>query len=147
MRPCFAPQILNPPKTIPDPEAPCSLVLIEGALCRMNRKGRAVVRRTPVGTAIVQFLVTTGGALVLREEAAGFLPGFSNLYCLDAEMRLLWFAELPGPEDFFAEPVREAEGVFACTSISGVECRLDPATGRIVGRTSRARAAGSAAGA
>jgi len=52
-----APPPTMPQKPIPDPEDSNSLAIIDGALCRMNRKGRAVVRHAPIGTAVVQFLV------------------------------------------------------------------------------------------
>ena len=121
-----------PQKPIPDPEDSNSLAIIEGALCRMNRKGRAVVRHAPIGTAVVQFLAASEGRLIVREHTFGFLPGFSNLYCLDSALRLIWFAELPSGTDLYAGPVTEEAGVLACTSAAGVACRLDPANGEIL---------------
>jgi len=59
-----------PQKPIPDPEDPNSLAIIDGALCRMNRKGRAVTRHEPIGTAVVQFLASSEGRLVVREHAS-----------------------------------------------------------------------------
>jgi hypothetical protein len=121
-----------PQKPIPDPEDPNSLAIIDGALCRVNRKGRAVARHEPIGTAVVQFLAAAEGRLIVREHAFGFLPGFSNLYCLDNALRLIWFAELPTGTDLYASPVTEAAGTLVCTSAGGVACRLDPADGKIL---------------
>jgi len=121
-----------PQKPIPDPEDPNSLAIIDGALCRMNRKGRAVTRHEPIGTAVVQFLASSEGRLVVREHAFGFLQGFSNLYCLDASLRLIWFAELPSETDLYAGAVAEETGALVCTSAAGVSCRLDPGTGNIL---------------
>jgi len=128
-----------PQKPIPDPEDSNSLAIIDGALCRMNRKGRAVTRHEPIGTAVVQFLATSEGRLIVREHAFGFLQGFSNLYCLDCTLRLIWFAELPSETDLYAEAVVEEAGTLVCTSAAGVACRLDPATGNILASTPVAR--------
>ena len=120
-----------PQKPIPDPEDSNSLAIIDGALCRMNRKGRAVVRHAPIGTAVVQFLAASEGRLMVREHTFGFLQGFSNLYCLDGALRLIWFAELPSETDLYAGAVVEEAGKLVCTSAAGVGCRLDPASGKI----------------
>jgi hypothetical protein len=128
-----------PPKPIPDPEDPNSLAIIDGALCRMNRKGRAVSRHEPIGTAVVQFLAMSDGRLIVREHAFGFLQGFSNLYCLDSALRLIWFAELPSEMDLYAGSVTEEEEGFVCVSAAGVMCRLDPATGHILSSVSTVR--------
>jgi hypothetical protein len=128
-----------PQKPIPDPEDSNSLAIIDGALCRMNRKGRAVTRHEPIGTAVVQFLATSEGRLIVRELAFGFLQGFSNLYCLDCTLRLIWFAEVPSETDLYAEAVTEEAGTLVCTSAAGVACRLDPATGRILASAPAAR--------
>jgi hypothetical protein len=121
-----------PQKPISDPEDPNSLAIIDGALCRMNRKGRAVTRHEPIGTAVVQFLATNEGRLIVREHAFGFLQGFSNLYCLDRALRLIWFAELPSETDLYAGAVAEETGALVCTSAANVVCRLDPGTGNIL---------------
>lgn len=128
-----------PQKPIPDPEDPNSLAIIDGALCRMNRKGRAVMRHAPIGTAVVQFLATSEGHLVVREHAFGFLPGFSNLYCLDRALRLIWFADLPAETDLYAGSVTVEAETLVCASAAGVACRLDPATGKILASALAAR--------
>jgi len=130
-----------PQKPIPDPEDSNSLAIIDGALCRMNRKGRAVTRHEPVGTAVVQFLATSDGRLMVREHTFGFLQGFSNLYCLDGALRLIWFADLPAETDLYAGPVTEGSGVLVCTSAAGLACRLDPANGKILSSVPAARSA------
>jgi hypothetical protein len=128
-----------PQKPIPDPEDSNSLAIIDGALCRMNRKGRAVVRHAPIGTAVVQFLAASEGRLMVREHTFGFLQGFSNLYCLDRALRLIWFADLPAETDLYAGPVTEEAGMLVCTSAAGVACRLDPTTGKILSSVPVAR--------
>jgi len=130
-----------PQKPIPDPEDSNSLAIIDGALCRVNRKGRAVTRHEPIGSAVVQFLATSDGRLIVREYSFGFLQGFSNLYCLDSALRLIWFAELPSETDLYAGAVTEEAGVFVCTSAAAVACRLDPATGNILSSTPATRPA------
>jgi len=120
-------------KNLPDPENPCSLAVIDGALCRVNRKGRIVTHHPPVGSAIVQFLSTAQGSVIVRELGDGFLPGLTNLYCLDAALNLLWFADQPSGADFYADLGREEEGCLVCTSTAGIECRIDLAGGRTLG--------------
>ena len=134
-----------PKKTIPDPEDINSLAIIDGALHRVNRKGRAVMRHAPIGTAVVQFL-NRGGKLIVREHEFGFLPGFSNLYCLDEALRLIWFAELPGENDLYAGTVREDAGMLVCDSAEGFACCIDPASGKIQSKERQSRAAGVLAG-
>jgi hypothetical protein len=121
----------SPKKALPDPENPCSLAIIDGELCRVNRKGRIVMRHAPIGSAVVQFLSTTLGSVIVRELGDGFLPGFSNLYCLDAELNLLWFAAPPPGADFYASLGREEDGRLVCTSTAGGECWVDLASGKI----------------
>jgi outer membrane protein assembly factor BamB len=134
-----APPPTMPQKLIPDPEDSNSLAIIDGALCRMNRKGRAVVRHEPIGTAVVQFLAAGEGRLIVREHTFGILPGFSNLYCLDSALRLIWFADLPAETDLYAGPVMVESGMLVCASTAGVVCRLDPATGKILASEPAAR--------
>lgn len=114
-----------------NPENPCSLAIIEGVLCRLNRKGRATARYFPVGTAIVEFVVLADGAVLVRELAYGFLPGLSNLYCLDAKLRLLWLAEQPADTELYEAFGEVTEGRVACTTQSGLTVLLDPANGRL----------------
>ena len=135
----MAPPQTMPKKPIPDPEDSKSLAIIDGALCRMNRKGGAVSRHEPIGSAVVQFLATSEGRLVVREHAFGFLQGFSNLYCLDRALRLIWFAELPSETDLYAGAVTEEAGLLVCVSVAGVACRLDPGTGNILSSAPAAR--------
>ena len=134
-----------PQKLIPDPEDSNSLAIIDGALCRMNRKGRAVARHDPIGTAVVQFLAADEGRLIVREHTFGFLPGFSNLYCLDSALRLIWFADLPAETDLYAGPVTVEAGTLVCASAAGVGCRLDPASGKILAEVRGAQAPWQAA--
>lgn len=111
-------------------------------LCRVNRKGRATVKHLPVGTAVVEFLATPEGLVLVREWSHGFLPGFANLYCLDEKLRLLWLAELPEDTDFFETMGPIEGGQVACTTQSGLSCRLTLATGRLLTRPVTAAVAG-----
>lgn len=128
--------------TPPNPDNPCSLAIIEGALCRVNRKGRATGKHQPVGTAVVEFLAAETGPIIVREWGHGFLPGLANLYCLDEKLRLLWMAELPDEADFFETLGPITDGQLACTTQSGRACRLDLSNGRLVASPVVAVAAG-----
>lgn len=117
--------------TLSDPEHPCSLAIIEGALCRVNRKGRTVHRLRPVAEAIEQFELLADGCVMVREQPLGFLPGFSNLSCLDDTLRLRWFAELPADDDLYATFAIDEAGVLTAKSLSGRVWVIELSSGRI----------------
>jgi len=120
------------PKTTPaNPENPCGLAIIEGALCRLNRKGRAVRRHRPLGTAVVEFAQATDDSILVREWGYGFLPGLANLYCLDAELNLRWLAELPAPGEFFETLGSITDLRLSATTQSGLTCQIDLNNGRV----------------
>ena len=58
------------------------------------------------------------------------LPGFANLYCLDADLRQVWLAEPPADGALFTEPMSLDAGAATCGTTSGHTLRLDLASGR-----------------
>ncbi|HNW41298.1 MAG TPA: hypothetical protein PKN08_05290 [Opitutaceae bacterium] len=115
---------------LPDPEATDSLAIIDGALCRLNRRGKVARRHAPLGSAIVEFRPLADGRLLVRERPADMLPGFANLYCLDADLRQVWLAEPPADGALFTEPMSLDAGSATCGTTSGHTLRLDLASGR-----------------
>ena len=115
--------------------------MIDGALCRLGRFGGRAVWHAPIASAVVEF---RRGPLrtYVREHTHGFLPGLSNLYCLDGAHRLQWMAEWPDADDPCAGIVDEADGVLIAVSAAGVEVRLDAATGRLLSRRQPVAATG-----
>lgn len=116
---------------LPDPEATDSLAIIDGALCRLNRRGKVARRHAPLGSAIVEFKPLADGRLLVRERPADMLPGFANLYCLDANLRQVWLAEPPPDGALFAEPMALLDSAVTCQTTSGHTLRLDLASGRL----------------
>ena len=123
---------MKPSAPIPNPEDPCSLAILDGALCRVNRKGRAVLRHPPIGTAVVQFRVLPSGNIVALEHPYGFLDGFANLTCLDERLRLLWFFASPPDGGLYAELGAETETTLTARSTGGVECTFDVRDGQLL---------------
>ena len=119
------------------PDEPDALAIIDGSLCRMDRRGGVAKRHEPIGTAVVEFLAL-GNRLIVRERVFGFLPGFANLYCLDRALHLLWIAELPPESDLFAGPLGTDGDSPVCATIAGVVCRLNASSGRILSRSTLA---------
>lgn len=117
-----------PPVNAPTP----ATAIIDGALCHLTRRGTPSAVHAPLATAIVEFLP---GAMCyfVREHPLGLLPGIANLYCLDADLHLLWMAEWPSSDDPCVAIDGEENGVLFALSASGALVRLDSATGRLLG--------------
>jgi len=106
-----------------------SFALINGSLCKLNRRGTVVKRHAPLGGTIMEFHVQ-GGRLYVREDAGGFLAGMPNLYCLDENLFITWLAELPSPLDPFATILEIGDSVLHCRTQSGAQYQLSLANGR-----------------
>ena len=108
-----------------------ALAVIDGMLCQLTREGTRASGHIPLASAVVEF---RQGPMCyyVREHPYGFLPGISNLYCLDAAFRLQWLAEWPssaGP----CVAIESAEGdVLVATAACGAVVRLDAGTGRLL---------------
>jgi hypothetical protein len=106
-----------------------SFALINGSLCKLNRRGTVVKRHAPLGGAIMEFHVHSGHIYV-REDAGGFLAGMPNLYCLDENLFITWLAELPSALDPYATIVEIGESVLSCRTQSGTQYQLSLIDGR-----------------
>jgi hypothetical protein len=109
-----------------------ALAVIDGSLCRLARSGGRAIWHQPIATAVVEFRRGPMCTYV-REHPFGLLPGFANLYCIDGAHRLRWVAEWPLADDPCAGIVDETGGVLVTVSASGVEVRLEAASGRLLG--------------
>lgn len=108
-----------------------ALAVIDGALCRLDRFGARGASCSPLGSAVAEFLRGPFCTYV-REQPYGFLPGFSNLYCLDGDGRLLWIAEWPVTDDPCAAILAEHDGILEVRSMRGAHVRLDAHDGHLV---------------
>jgi hypothetical protein len=111
---------------------PPALAVIDGALCLLTREGERAISYVPLATAVVEF---RHGPLrvYVREHPYGLLPGIPNLYCLDANFRLLWMAEWPDANDPCVRIVNEDGPTLVVESASGALVRLDVHDGRLLG--------------
>ena len=100
-----------------------SYALIDGVLCKLNRKCAVVRRHAPMGLLVEEFLVHEDRILV-RESGDGVLLGMTNLYCLDADLRLRWLAESLAGGDVYAGPLSMAQGHVCCPTRLGKSCEL-----------------------
>lgn len=109
-----------------------SFAVIDGTLFQLTREGVADGHCAPLATAIEEFLC---GPLCVyvRERPLGLLPGISNLYRLDAALRLEWLAAWPAACGPCTQIVEVAENVLIAASSSGALVRLDAHNGRLLG--------------
>lgn len=109
-----------------------ALAVLDGALCRLNRRGTRTVWHAPLATAVVEF---HHGALrtFVREHPYGLLPGIPNLYCLDGALRLQWLAEWPNGVGACTKILGESGDALQVESASGAVVSLDAHTGALLG--------------
>lgn len=84
-----------------------------------------------MGSRVAEFIAWKG-ILLVRESEEGFLTGMPNLYCMDEELKMLWLAELPSPEDAYAGELKIESETLLCRSRLGRDCRLDLDTGHLL---------------
>lgn len=85
----------------------------------------------PIGTVVVE-VIELNGRLIVREDYYQFPPEASNLYCLDFDLNLVWFAERTSPTDAYANPIFLEDGEIVCASWEGETATIDPNTGRVI---------------
>lgn len=115
--------------------------IIDGTLCQIDRTGTRSRSHQPLGSAVVEF---RQGALCyfVREHPYGLLPGIPNLYCLGADLQLLWLPAWPDLNDLCAGIVEVKGEVLTVRTVSGAQVRLDTIDGRILGWSKSEKAAG-----
>lgn len=109
-----------------------SFALIEGKLCKLNRRGTVTKRHAPLGSAVVEFRIL-GDRIFVREQADGFLFGMPNLYCLDLNLFISWLSELPSPDDPFDSIADADEETLLCRTVNGNTCRVSSLDGKVLG--------------
>lgn len=109
-----------------------SFALIEGSLCKLNRRGTVTKRHAPLGSAVVEFHVF-GDRIFVREQPEGFLNGMPNLYCLDLNLFIVWLAELPSPDAPFEAITSIDARSLRCTTVNGLSCEVSACDGKVLG--------------
>lgn len=109
---------------------PPSLAVIDGTLSELTRNGARTRCIAPLATAVVEF--RQGPLCVyVREHPYGLLPGISNLYCLDADLKLQWLAEWPDADDPCVQIMDVSGDTLIAEAASGALVHLDRHTGRL----------------
>jgi len=119
----------------------CRFEIRDGVLVALDDTGIVVHRRPPVATRIVQVL-HLAEHLIVREDYFHFPEGKSNLYCVDADLNLVWSAQLPGPSDIYANPVTQTAAGLVCAARSA---RMPGQTVHVAGGAGAMIAEGGAA--
>jgi hypothetical protein len=85
----------------------------------------------PRHTMIAETVETPWGVLV-REDHFQYPESDSNLYMVDGNGALLWFAERAIEGDAYSNPVqRISEGLVRCASWRGFDCEIDLKDGKL----------------
>lgn len=108
-----------------------AFAVIDGTLFQLTREGAVARSCAPLATAIEEFLCGPLCVFV-RERPHGLLPGISNLYKLDAALRLEWLAAWPGEYGACTQIIEIVNDVLIAASASGALVRLDIHDGRIL---------------
>ena len=105
-----------------------------GASARYNENNKMDIQ--PHHTKIDKSLQSTYGIIIL-EDHSGFPRGESNLYCMNADGKIVWTAEKPDPYTLYSRVRFNDDGqTIATYTINGHACDLDPETGKILNDTS-----------
>jgi outer membrane protein assembly factor BamB len=70
--------------------------------------------------------------VIVREDYYHYPRDRSNVYCLDASLEAVWFAERPSGNDVYSGILGLAEGRLRLYSYDGFTCQVDPGTGRLL---------------
>jgi len=69
----------------------------------------------------------------VREDYHGYPKDESNLYLVDSENNVVWFAQRAMKDDCYANPVVPvSQDKIKCFSGKGWECEIDLKTGRLI---------------
>lgn len=87
---------------------------------------------SPRHTRIIETVVTPFGTLV-HEDCYQYPRHESNLYMVDAQGNVLWFAERAVDDDAYANRIRKSsDATVKCASWNGFDCEIDLKTGALV---------------
>ena len=67
---------------------------------------------------------------VVREDYYGFKG--SNVYAVDENLNIAWYAELPNPSDAFANPLVDEGTHFSTVTWNGIRCLIDKVSGKTI---------------
>jgi len=74
--------------------------------------------------------IETGAGILVREAYYGHPKGIPNIY-LVKDGEIIWEAELPMPDDVYANQMRIEADHFRCASWNGIDSTIALKTGKI----------------
>jgi hypothetical protein len=90
----------------------------------------------PLHTKIDKTIQSTYGTIVL-EDPMNYPRGESNLYCVSADGKIVWYAEKPDPYTLYSRVRFNEDGMTLSTyTLSGHACDLETKSGKILSKTS-----------
>lgn len=85
----------------------------------------------PISTSIHQIKELSNGSIIILENYYKFI-GESNLYCIDKKsQQVIWFAELPMPDDIYSNKFSINNYEITIASWKGITVKIDSNTGKI----------------
>lgn len=88
--------------------------------------------RSPRHTKIVEAIATPYGTLI-HEDHYLYPRHESNIYMVEEQGAILWFAERAMNDDAYTNKIRKSsETTVKCASWNGFDCEIDLATGKLV---------------
>ncbi|RYE56158.1 MAG: hypothetical protein EOP48_08640 [Sphingobacteriales bacterium] len=124
------------------------ITIIEGVLSLTDATGKIVKQYLPF-FEIAEFRRIRPDVIIVREKTRSQIPSSSNIYRLNEQLEIVWFAEPPFDDDSFPNPIiwnKEIEQsadtwasgmidnteTFTCSSAKGMTISINYLTGQII---------------
>lgn len=88
----------------------------------------------PLHTAIKEVIEFDGELRIIREDGYLYPEGISNLYALNQNDEIRWFAELPIENDTYCNSMVVINGQIRSSTWNGFTVWLDPMNGKIISK-------------
>ena len=123
--------------------------VIENKLCVLDFDEKTILNSFEPLSRIVEFRKVMDDCIIVREETLIDTENPSNIYFLDDNLNILWFAESPFTNDTFPNNIRwnlefyyiktgiayrENKNSFVCSSMHGITANIDYKTGKITNK-------------
>jgi hypothetical protein len=124
------------------------LKIIDNDLCLINRNSNTILKRYKPIFKIAEFKRVKDNCIIIRENTDSYSEKQSNIYCLDDNLNLKWFSELPTEKDTFPNTIQwnkklkesddlrhhtiENENTLTCASWRCFTVSIEYDTGKII---------------
>ncbi|MCJ8288983.1 MAG: hypothetical protein HRT58_06165 [Crocinitomicaceae bacterium] len=103
----------------------------------------------PIFTHIIESHMINADCTIIQESCEDFPKLKSNIYCIHADSKVKWFAELPLKDDLYPNPIQintridknateyggfyvAEKGLFTTSSQNGITVTIDIKNGKII---------------